>query len=203
MKIAYLYSKIIKKIRGKALLNCSIHKTAKVEAGSQLVNVTMGKYSFCGYDCEINNCSIGNFCSISNQVVIGGAMHPTNWAAMSPVFYEGRDSVTQKFSVHKREPDKKTSIGHDVWIGYRVIIRQGVVIGNGAVIGMGAIVTKDVAPYSVVGGNPARLIKFRFDPLIIRQLQESAWWELPEKELRRISQFVKNPTLFLNKINPQ
>lgn len=119
----------------------------------------MDRYSFCGYNCEMINVEIGSFCSIANGVVIGGEMHPLEWISTSPVFYEGRDSIDMKFSEHKRKKGLKTIIGHDVWIGQNSLIKQGIKIGNGAVIGMGSVVTKDVAPYSIVAGNPTKLIK--------------------------------------------
>ena len=99
-------------------MNSVVDITSKVESGSLFLNSTMGKYSFCGYDCEIINCKIGSFCSIANNVIIGGAMHPINWVSMSPVFYHGRDSVKKKFSEFYRDPDKETVVGHDVWIGH-------------------------------------------------------------------------------------
>ncbi|MDL2227875.1 hypothetical protein LJC25_03240 [Bacteroidales bacterium OttesenSCG-928-K03] len=116
------------------------------------MNTIMHKYSYCGYDCELINCDISSFCSIANNVIIGGAMYPLDWVSTSPVFYEGRDSVKKKFFQHKREVDKRTTIGHDVWI------EQGIVLGNGSIIGAGSIVTKDVELYSIVGGNPANLL---------------------------------------------
>ena len=86
MKIIYYWSKFFKKLKGKAVVNSSIHETSKVEAGSEIVNSTFDKHSFCGYDCEIINCDIGSFCSIANRVIIGGGMHPMHWVATSPVF---------------------------------------------------------------------------------------------------------------------
>ena len=176
INIGYYIAKFLKKVRGKALLNCNVHKTSKVESGSHIVNTTMERYSFCGYDCQIVNCNIGSFCSIANDVVIGGAMHPVNWVSMSPVFYEGKDSVRKKFAQHKRDNEKMTFIGHDVWIGQNAIIKQGVTIGTGAVIGMGSIVTKDVEPYTIVAGCPAKVVRKRFDENTIDKLLESKWW---------------------------
>ncbi|MCK9217611.1 MAG: antibiotic acetyltransferase, partial [Firmicutes bacterium] len=83
-KLLYLWSKILKKLRGSALKNCNIHPTSKVESGCNLVNVNMDKYSFCGYNCEISHCDIGAFTSIANGVIIGGGMHPIDWVGMSP-----------------------------------------------------------------------------------------------------------------------
>ena len=108
-----------------------------------------------GYDCEIINCHIGSFTSISNDVHIGGGSHPTNWVGMSPVFYDNVDSIKKKFARHQRQPIQQSRIGNDVWIGQSVLIKQGITIGDGAVIGMGSVVTKDVEPYAIVAGNPA------------------------------------------------
>lgn len=196
----YLISKILKKLRGSAILNSKVHNTSKVESGSHIVNSTIDKYSFCGYDCEIMNCKIGSFTSIANNVIIGGAMHPVEWVSMSPVFYEGRDSVSKKFALHKRTPEKVTIIEHDVWIGQNVMIKQGVKIGIGAVVGMGSIVTKDVEPYSIVAGNPAKIIKFRFEAEIIHKLLDSKWWEYSDDELLNLSKYILNPVEFLKVI---
>lgn len=199
-KFIYLWSKLVKKSRFSSIVNSSIHRTSKVESGCNIVSVRMDKYSFCGYDCEIIDTEIGPFCSIANNVVIGGAMHPIAWASSSPVFYKGRDSVRKKFEEFPRDNGKKTYIGHDVWIGGGVYIKQGVRIGNGAVVGMGAVVTKDVPDYAIVAGNPARLIRMRFDDDTIENLEKSKWWELPDEKLQRYSHLIKEPKKFAEAI---
>lgn len=88
--IKYLWSKLLKKIRGSAIVNSTVHHTSKIYSGSHIVSTTIGKYTYSGYDCEIINAKIGSFCSIAGGVKIGGAMHPTNWVSTSPLFYEGR-----------------------------------------------------------------------------------------------------------------
>lgn len=191
----------MKKVRGKALINSSIHRTSKVEAGSEIVNSTFDKHSFCGYDCTVVNCEIGSFCSISNRVIIGGGMHPVDWVSTSPAFYEGRDSIKVKFSEHKRDNPKITKIGHDVWIGENVLIKQGVSIGTGAVIGMGSVVTKDVEPYSIVGGCPARKIRDRFDKSVSQELLKSKWWKFSDDRLKLLGSHFSSPADFLNEIS--
>jgi acetyltransferase-like isoleucine patch superfamily enzyme len=200
MGLTYYWSKIIKKLRASAILNSEIHKTSKVESGCNVVNTTMDKHSFCGYDCEIANTDIGSFCSIANGVIIGGGAHPLKWVSTSPVFYEGRDSVKAKFSEHKREPVKRTIIGHDVWSGQNVLIKQGVQIGTGAVIGMGSVVTKDVAPYTIVAGVPAKPIKKRFDGMVITKLLQSKWWDFEEARLKDIAQHFNSVDEFIKRI---
>lgn len=201
MSITYLYSKIIKKMRGKALKNVRRDKKkTAIESGSTLVNVSFGRYTYCGYNCTMLNTNIGAFTSISDNVVIGGAMHPMDWVSTSTVFYHGRDSIKKLFSEYKREPDKVTEIGNDVWIGINVVIKQGVKIGNGAVIGMGSVVTKDVPDYSIYAGNPAKLIRYRFEPEIIEGLLESKWWNLPDEELKEYAKYIRNPKEFLRNL---
>lgn len=197
MTLQFIWAKITKKLRGSAISNSKIHHTSKIESGSNVVYTTMDKHSFCGYDCEITNCKIGSFTSIANGVVIGGGMHPIDWVGTSPVFYEGRDSVSAKFSEFQREEVKTTLIGHDVWIGRNTLIKQGVTIGNGAVVGMGSVVTKDVAPYAIVGGNPAKLIRYRFSDEIIEKLITSKWWELDENDLKMYAKDITHPENFL------
>lgn len=200
MTLDFVWAKLVKKLRGSAIVNSRIHRTSKVESGSHIVNTAFDRYSFCGYDCEIVNCDIGSFCSIAGHVVIGGAEHPMEWVSMSPVFFEGRDSVRAKFSTHRREATRRTVIGHDVWIGEHALIKQGVTIGNGAVVGMGSVVTKDVEPYVIVAGCPAKVVRKRFDDDIIESLQEIRWWEFGCERLREYAQYFTNPTDFIKRV---
>ena len=196
-KFKYYWAKFFKKIKGKAIYNSTIHPTSKVEAGSEVVNSSFDKHSFCGYNCDIYHANIGSFCSIANGVVIGGGAHPVNWVGMSPVFYEGKDSVKAKFSNHKREKPLVTNIGNDVWIGRNAMIKGGVSIGHGSVVGMGSVVTKDVLPYTIVAGNPAKEIRKRFDEDTISRLLEVEWWSLENKELEKVARNINLPERFL------
>lgn len=132
------------------------------------------------------NAHIGKYCSIADYAVIGIGDHPTNTLSTSPFQYMYNNIqalgniVVPKSNLIKREA-KKIFIGNDVWIGYRAFIKAGIKIGDGAVIGAGAVVTKDVEPYAIVGGVPAKLIKYRFDENIRKELLELKWWDLPEK----------------------
>jgi acetyltransferase-like isoleucine patch superfamily enzyme len=196
-RLRLIACKLINKARLTAIKSSSVHATSKVEAGSTFYFSTLAKHSFCGYDCEIQYADIGSFTSIANGVVIGGGRHPLEWVGMSPVFYEGRDSVTAKFSTHSREPPLQVTVGHDVWIGRSAILLPGVCVGDGAVVGAGAVVTKPVPPYAIVAGNPARLIRYRFNEDIIARLQAIQWWSLDEKRLQQLGAYFNDVEKFL------
>lgn len=200
-KLEYILSKIIKKIHLRAIKNSMVHKTSSVAAGTQFVNSEMGRHSFCGYDCIIINTSIGSFCSISGNCEIGGASHSIDWVSTSPVFNENRDQIKRKYSYHKYNTTKKTKIGNDVWIGAKVLIKAGVTVGDGAVVGMGSVVTKDIPPYEIWGGNPAKLIRKRFDEDIVNKLLEIEWWNLEDKTLYEYSKYFNNVTKFIEEVS--
>lgn len=200
MKFFYIWNRLLKKVRGNALMNVSIDHTSKVESGTTFINSTMDRYSFCGYDCKILNCNIGSFCSIADGVIIGVAEHPVDWLSTSPVFYKGRDSVKKKFSEYKRPSEKETKIGNDVWIGERVLIKSGVTVGDGAVIGMGSVVTRDVKPYEIVAGVPAKHLRYRFHEDMINKLLEFKWWDMDSNQLKKIARNIKNPKIVLEDI---
>lgn len=201
--LKYLYGKFFKKIlRGKCVINSSIHKTAKINSGATIVDSIIGRYTYTCYDDEIVNCEIGQFCSISDEVVIGGAEHPIAWVSTSPVFQNVKHSgPKRKFSEFDFEGIKKTVIGNDVWIGRRAIIKAGVTVGDGAVIGSGSVVTKDIPPYAIVGGVPAKVIKFRFDAATIEGLLKSRWWDQSDEKLQSIAHLINKPTEFLKALS--
>jgi acetyltransferase-like isoleucine patch superfamily enzyme len=202
-RLAYIAAKLLKKSRLSAVSQSTVHPTSKLESGTSFFASHMDKHSFCGYDCDIHSADIGRFVSIANGVVIGGGRHPMEWVGMSPVFYRGRDSVKAKFSEHEREPVRRVRVGHDVWIGRSAIVLPGVDIGHGAVVGAGAVVTKSVPPYAIVAGNPARLIRHRFEPAVVQRLLASAWWDLDEDHLRALGPLTQDVEAFLNQLEPQ
>lgn len=201
MRIGYVYSKIVNRLRGKAIIDSRIHKTSRINYGCNIVNSTMDRYSYCGNDCHIVCSDIGAFCSISDHVFIGGAEHPLDWVSTSPVFQNTNHSGPAKRFIRLEIPQvKRTIIGNDVWIGHGATIKQGVTIGNGAVIGSNALVTKDVEPYAIVGGCPAKLIKYRFNIELRERLLQSQWWELKDVYLAQFGYLADNPEEFISAV---
>lgn len=197
--IQYIIARLIKKLRGSALLDSVVHPTSKVESGSTIVRTTFDRHSFCGYDCTLIDCSVGPFCSIASKVTVGGARHPMEYVSTSPVFLHHRDSVKTKFARHRYEWRAKTTIGSDVWIGENALIKGGVTIGHGAVVGMGSVVTKDVPAYAVVAGNPAKIVRMRFEPDVVDALLKMQWWNYTDAELLRLGPMVVDPRGMLQK----
>jgi acetyltransferase-like isoleucine patch superfamily enzyme len=197
--IIYIGSKLLKKARLSAIKNSKISNFATIHSGCSIVNSVIDRYSYCGYDCTIINADIGSFCSIAGRVFVGGASHPMHFVSTSPAFLSHKDSLKKKFSNFDYMPCQRTIIGSDVWIGEGVFIKAGINIGHGAVVGMGAVVTKDVPPYSIVAGNPARIIKMRFTDELIDYLLRLSWWSMSDEEIMNISHLFDNPNNLLGR----
>ena len=161
-----------------------------------------GAFSFCNDNSFVRAKEVGRYCSIAPGVIVGMREHDysslstsiafemnpydrfTDFAGLmeDPLFVENiRKERSNRQNGRKRCYRGGGTIGNDVWIGANAIILSGINVGNGAVIAAGSIVTKDVEPYSIVGGNPARVIKKRFDSKIIDQLEEIQWWKYDPK----------------------
>jgi acetyltransferase-like isoleucine patch superfamily enzyme len=154
--------------------NCQLEDYIIVGSNSILNNTHIGSYSYLGSNCKIHYTIIGKFCSIGSDVKIGLSNHPTrNFVSTSPYFYLPNFNGNKNF-VDKQffEPHKSINIGNDVYIGSNALVLDGVTIGDGAIIAAGAIVTKNVEPYSIVAGVPAKEIRKRFSEKEILQLLE-------------------------------
>lgn len=180
----------------------NVSKKAKVWGHCKLFYSTIGDFSYVGRNTRIVHADIGKFCSIAGGVIVGMGTHTIDKISTSPIFTE-KDNSTKHSWVDTSivNPYKRVKVGNDVWIGERAIVMGGVTIEDGAVIGAGAIVTKNVPPYAVVAGVPAKLLYYRFPQDQIKLLLRHPWWEIPEQELKehiQIFQTSKNVEKMIN-----
>lgn len=168
----------------------TLAQPVELSHGLELNHVAVGSFSYISEGSVVWHANIGNYVSIARDALLGMAGHPTDWLSPSPVGYMNffreysPDFVPQsRFGFFPQ----LTRIEHSAWIGARVIVpgSKQVTIGRGAVVAAGSVVTKDVAPYSIVAGNPARFIRMRFESPVIDVLENSQWWEYDVAKLQR------------------
>ena len=196
-KILYLYSKLILRLQYPSIRESRIHRTSKVGYRSNVIRLQMDKYSYMGNNNSVMNTNIGKFCSLASYCAIGGGEHPTNWVSTSPCFYGQSSLVKGKFSNKEYNDSKAVNIGNDVWIGEKCFIKSGISIGDGAIIGSHTVVTKDIPPYAIVVGSPAKVIKYRFNDDIIKQLLDIKWWDFDDIKMKKYSNLFDNPEEFI------
>ena len=166
-----------------------------------LTDSFINDYSYINKETEVRNTKIGKFCSIGPNVKIVLGSHPVDFISTSPMFYSNKKNFkTFADDIYITEI-KGVSIGHDVWIAEGVLIPGGISIGNGAVITARAVVTKDVEPYSIVGGVPAKHIKFRFKQDVIEEIEKSKWWDWTEDLLKEKFKSFHSKESFLEYLN--
>ena len=201
MNLKYMIAKGLKRLLNPpALRNCTIDKTAKVCPKSELSRVSLGRYSYIGSDCFMVNAKIGAFCSIADNVVIGGATHPMQYVSTSPVFHKGKNILKKNFATHDSIKTPQSQIENDVWIGMGSFVKAGITIHDGAVIGMGSVVTHDVPAYEIWAGNPARMIRKRFDTDVADRLEKTKWWDLEDSKIEKLADVMNDPEAFLKAI---
>jgi len=165
----------------------------EVLAESYIEYSELGDFSYLGEHCCVADAHIGRFTAIANHVRIGAPNHPMDRASQHrftycPEYYDAQAKRDNGFFADRRAD--RVIIGNDVWIGHGVIVLPGVTVGDGAVLAAGAVVTKDVPPYTIVGGVPAKVIRARFAADIAAQLQAIAWWNWPlEKLMANLADF--------------
>lgn len=176
------YTRLLSRIKGS-----KISENVIIKSFCRVYYSEIGSYTYIGQGSIINQCKIGKYCSIAMNAKIGMGRHPTDYISTSPLFYTPNNPfkvILVKDTVFKE--CYYTMIGSDVWIGVDAIIKDGLDIGHGAIIAAGSVVTKNIPPYAIVGGVPAKVIKYRYDKQIIDELLALKWWEWELSKIEKI-----------------
>ncbi len=170
-----------------SVTSSAIGRYTEIAERCKVSEATLGDYSYMMQDCQVWAASIGKFVNMASHVRLNATNHPTERATLHHFTYRANDywpDAAREETFFDWRRSNAVSIGHDVWIGHGATVLPGVTIGNGAVIGAGAVVSKDVPPYAITGGVPARLIRERFDAATGCRLDKLAWWDWSHDQLR-------------------
>jgi len=167
------------------LHSSKIARNVAIYNGCRVSDVSVGQYSYFALGSLVSMASFGRFCSVGPNLLCGHGNHPSRFISTNPVFFSTfkQCGITFTDEGHFKEREK-IEIGNDVWIGANVFIRDGIRVGDGAIIAAGSVVVKDVSDYAIVGGAPAKTIRYRFEQETIEKLQKIKWWYWPEEKLR-------------------
>ncbi|MEM1067223.1 MAG: chloramphenicol acetyltransferase [Pseudomonadota bacterium] len=172
---------------GCEITNVRFGRYCEVGKGSRVAHSEFGDYSYCDRYADIANTSVGKFANIASFVRIGATDHPLDRASLHHFMYRSEDlweDAADDAAFFAQRAARRGSIGHDTWLGHACQIKPGVAVGHGAVVASGAIVTKNVAPYTIVAGTPAKPMRARQPGPIAERLMALAWWNWSHAALR-------------------
>ena len=187
-----IYDENIKLAGFAKIMNSTLLGNAFIGMSSCINRCDVGRYNGLAYFSYLADTNTGHYCTFGSRISIGAFSHPTDNLSVHEIGYRNTlesygDTILQEdASTYMDERAKKTTIGNDVWIGDNAVVIKGVTISNGAIVAAGSIVTRDVDPYSIVAGNPAKQIRTRFSDKIIERLLSTNWWEYSMQELKDV-----------------
>lgn len=169
----------------------------KIGKHTSICGSEIGRFTYMVSYNRLENVKIGNFCSLGQNITIINTLHPSkDFVSTHPAFYStGKQAgksfaLKDTFSEHSLIEGRKVIIGNDVWIGSNATLMGGIKIGDGAIVGANSLVTKDIPPYAIVGGVPAKVIRYRFTPEQIEKIEKVQWWDKDDEWLEsRVKQF--------------
>ncbi len=186
-QIAKVNSGFFASPKSYASKDCTFEGWNRLSGNSHITNSHLGSMTYIS-SARVSNAKIGRFCSIGFESIVGLGTHPSSYLSTHPAFYSmGRQSGMTFVEKNDFAEYANVNIGNDVWVGARAILLGGVSIGDGAIVAAGAVVAADVPPFAIVGGIPARIIRYRFSNDVIAALLEWQWWDLPVEVIRGIS----------------
>lgn len=182
--------------QAKLCSKTNLNGPCMISKGVRIKRAEIGGYTYVSRDARLLDCSVGRYCSIGPECLIGGlGAHPTDWYSTSPLTYSPGNTVSQVLGSTRVDlgfcETGTVILGNDVWLGARVLVADGVRIGDGAVVGANTVVTKDVPPYAVYYGSPAKVQRYRFTEEVIQEILATGWWrrspdQIDTEHLRKI-----------------
>jgi phosphonate metabolism protein (transferase hexapeptide repeat family) len=169
------------------VVNCRLGRFVEIAEGTRALNSDIGDYSYTDRYADIANATVGKFANIAAFSRIGPTGHPMANASLHHFLYRSGDywdDAEADADFFARRAARRAVLGHDTWIGHGAVVMPEVTVGDGAVVAAGAVVTKDVAPYAIVAGVPARVVKARHPAAVAERLIRLAWWDWDHARLR-------------------
>ncbi len=188
---------------GSTIINSLVNGQARIDKMSTINRSTLSGFNGIGCFSYLADTTVGRYSTIASRVSCGAFNHPMNWLSVSEFQYRDvQENIAQPWHLNSEDITRqRTVLGADTWICDNVVIITGCKVGTGAIVGAGAVVTRDVPPYAVVCGNPARIKKFRFSNNLIEELLSSKWWEKDVEELYSYKLSYDNVIDCLKKLN--